>query len=257
MADAEAERQLLAAIAGAPPDTGFDSATLGWEASVLVGLIKSLESAELVTAKARRRVSTPLRCPPVLEDAPPCVCDTLPATLTMQAVDHVRWAVTAEGREYVAGGTPEARVWDAAGGAGVPLADLKARDTGGPCNGRLDSPAHAHTAPDHAGGGRRRRGVQAGHGAEGREVEQRRRARRREAGASPACVRVVVEPPCVLTRVCSTLAQADVFTDTVRQQLAAVDQGQVLGGARCQIWAGVGGSPTDARAVVSMRRRRP
>ncbi len=53
MVDADPERQLLAAIAGASTDTGFDSATLGWDAAVLVGLIKSLESAELVTAKAR------------------------------------------------------------------------------------------------------------------------------------------------------------------------------------------------------------
>jgi hypothetical protein len=52
-----------------------------------------------------------------------------PGPLFTQAVDHVRWAVTAEGREYVHGGTPEARVWEAAGGEGVPLADLKARDT--------------------------------------------------------------------------------------------------------------------------------
>ena len=44
-----------------------------------------------------------------------------------QAVDHHRWVVTQEGREYIQGGTPEARVWDAAGGAGIPLAELKVR----------------------------------------------------------------------------------------------------------------------------------
>lgn len=55
MSDADAERQLLSSVASAPADTGFDSATLGWDSAALVGLIKSLQSAEMVTAKARGR----------------------------------------------------------------------------------------------------------------------------------------------------------------------------------------------------------
>lgn len=53
MSDADAERHLLSAVAAAPAEAGFDSSTLGWDTTRLVGLIKSLESAELVTAKAR------------------------------------------------------------------------------------------------------------------------------------------------------------------------------------------------------------
>jgi len=57
-----------------------------------------------------------------------------------QVVDHSRWVVTAEGRGYADGGTPEARVWQAAGASGVPLAQLKVR-------GHLRETA-SRTAPD-------------------------------------------------------------------------------------------------------------
>ena len=55
-------------------------------------------------------------------------------------MDHSRWVVTAEGRGYADGGTPEARVWQAAGASGVPLAQLKVR-------GHLHKTA-SRTAPD-------------------------------------------------------------------------------------------------------------
>ncbi len=53
MADADAERALLSAVAAAS-DSGFDSSTLGWDSAKLVGLVKSLEAAEMITVKARR-----------------------------------------------------------------------------------------------------------------------------------------------------------------------------------------------------------
>jgi|APGre2960657423_1045063.scaffolds.fasta_scaffold120735_2 hypothetical protein len=52
MAEADAERTLLACVDGAGA-SGFDSATLGWDAAKLVGLVKSLEASEMVTVKAR------------------------------------------------------------------------------------------------------------------------------------------------------------------------------------------------------------
>ena len=95
MAGSEASETALLAAVGAAGEGGLDSSSLGWEQGKLVGLVKSLEADRL---------------------------------LESQAVEHSRWVATAEGKAYAAAGTPEARVWEAAGpGEGVSLAQLKAR----------------------------------------------------------------------------------------------------------------------------------
>lgn len=147
-----------------------------------------------------------------------------------QAVDHHRWVVTQEGREYIQGGTPEARVWDAAGGEGIPLAELKVRQKHSRIWGKA-AKFLMRLSPLLRVADQARRGycgcrVQAGHGAEGCEVEQRRRACGCATGEStPDCAHST-HTRSDTHGLCVSL-QVDAFEDTVRQQLTAVDQGQV------------------------------
>ena len=144
MEDDALERAVLSAVdaAGASTvDTAELAERLGVDHTRVVGVVKSLEAYNLITAQARARALGPSCRDPGRSRArrrpsphlthPCCHCTRA------QTVEHSAWALTEEGAGYLEAGTPEAAVFAAVPPEGVTLAQLKAR-------GRSSSTPHLH-----------------------------------------------------------------------------------------------------------------
>lgn len=116
---------------GSVEDTGVLAKEQEVEHQAVVGLMKSLESAEMVIAKVGC-LKVP-RYPPPYTSSPPksvnVVCEPpVPLFIPKHPQDnlHSRWQLTDEAKGYVEAGSPEVQLFNAVpAGEGIALSELK------------------------------------------------------------------------------------------------------------------------------------
>jgi hypothetical protein len=143
MSAAEIETALLSKLGadGAIADSGDFAAANGWDHNAVVGVIKSLWSAEMVLTEVgavawgdRARLQRCAECSSARTCHPAAAfrCCPQPIRLldhrrtTPQDIAHSKYAVRADSESFAADGSPEAQVWAAVPPQGTTLAALKA-----------------------------------------------------------------------------------------------------------------------------------
>ena len=101
---------------GAIEDTGSFADSFGVDHNAVYGCILSLESLEMVTRKVRHAVHSLIKLH---------LLDNVLKPAGLQVIDHSRFVLTDEAKEYLSAGSPEAQTFNAVPASGIGLHELQ------------------------------------------------------------------------------------------------------------------------------------